>query len=260
MLASDNGVFSCAISKLLDRDSILFHQRAGQVGSAAEELLLAPLQSASSLDIDPAGNLTLGRQLLEGNSIQTADLLTFDQLANNSTKCLLKCPWMKSIPPIHSSAFTYTQVRKYLRTCSSLEKTHAHTHTQCHLFALSSHREKHDNLTIIFYNYDSSEPFDWISVHPVCIIIFSLHTIDFFLLLSFVILSQVAQREFTNKPNWFRALSWCGLADFQYGLHPYSLAKRHKNPSFNFVVLNEGKLKCDQSQNLPFIERIYLFF
>ena len=92
MLASDNGVFSCAISKLLDRDSILFHQRAGQVGSAAEELLLAPLQSASSLDIDPAGNLTLGRQLLEGNSIQTADLLTFDQLANNSTKCLLKCP------------------------------------------------------------------------------------------------------------------------------------------------------------------------
>jgi hypothetical protein len=34
---------------------------------------------------------------LEGNSIQTADLLTFDQLANNSTKCLLKCPWEKSI-------------------------------------------------------------------------------------------------------------------------------------------------------------------
>ncbi|XP_046632124.1 uncharacterized protein LOC124311812 [Daphnia pulicaria] len=89
MLASDNGVFSCAISKLLDRDAILFHQRASQVGSAAEELLLAPLQS---VDIDPAGNLTLGRQLLEGNSIQTADLLTFDQLANNSTKCLLKCP------------------------------------------------------------------------------------------------------------------------------------------------------------------------
>lgn len=94
MLASDNGVFSCAISKLLDRDAILFHQRASQVGSAAEELLLAPLQS---VDIDPAGNLTLGRQLLEGNSIQTADLLTFDQLANNSTKCLLKCPWKKSI-------------------------------------------------------------------------------------------------------------------------------------------------------------------
>lgn len=87
MLASDNGVFSCAISRLLDRASLLAHQR--HVGAAAEELLLAPLQS---LDIDPAGNLTLGRQLLEANSIQTADLLSFDQLANNSTKCLLKCP------------------------------------------------------------------------------------------------------------------------------------------------------------------------
>ncbi|KAK4022409.1 uncharacterized protein LOC116919008 [Daphnia magna] len=92
MLASDNGVFSCAISKLLERDSMLFHQRAGQVASAAEELLLAPLQTLDIIDPAIAGNLTLGRQLLEGNSIQTADLLTFDQLANNSTKCLLKCP------------------------------------------------------------------------------------------------------------------------------------------------------------------------
>ena len=92
MLASDNGVFSCAISKLLDRAALLSHQRSAQVASAAEELLLAPLQPLDSGGIDPAGNLTLGRQLLEGNSIQTADLLTFDQLANNSTKCLLKCP------------------------------------------------------------------------------------------------------------------------------------------------------------------------
>lgn len=87
MLASDNGVFSCAISRLMDRVLLLTQQRSSQVAAAAEELLLQPL------DIDPAGNLTLGRQLLEANSIQTADLLSFDQLANNATtKCLLKCP------------------------------------------------------------------------------------------------------------------------------------------------------------------------
>ncbi len=160
MLASDNGVFSCAISKLLDRDAILFHQRAGQVGSAAEELLLAPLQS---VDIDPAGNLTLGRQLLEGNSIQTADLLTFDQLANNSTKCLLKCPWKKSIhhvsyisptpphrhTPSHPSAFSSRQESTNLFIIRNLRNYSQ----KCH-FALSSHRAN-NNVTNIFYNGDS---------------------------------------------------------------------------------------------------------
>jgi len=57
MLASDNGVFSCAISALMDRATTTF-----STGTQA------------------------------ANAIQTADLFNVDSLVNNGTKCLLKCP------------------------------------------------------------------------------------------------------------------------------------------------------------------------
>merc|ERR1712071_479167 len=57
MLASDNGVFSCAISALMDRSATLFSS-----GTQA------------------------------ANAIQAADLFNVDSLVNNGTKCLLKCP------------------------------------------------------------------------------------------------------------------------------------------------------------------------
>jgi len=57
MLASDNGVFSCAISALMDR-------------------AMAPFNSGTQTT----------------NAIQAADLFNVDSLVNNGTKCLLKCP------------------------------------------------------------------------------------------------------------------------------------------------------------------------
>ena len=57
MLASDNGVFSCAISALMDR-------------------AMTPFNSGTQTT----------------NAIQAADLFNVDSLVNNGTKCLLKCP------------------------------------------------------------------------------------------------------------------------------------------------------------------------
>ena len=60
MLASDNGVFSCAISRLMERTSKLTAS-----GSASVE---------------------------EANSIQTAEAVTLESFATNGTRCVLKCP------------------------------------------------------------------------------------------------------------------------------------------------------------------------
>ena len=58
-----------------------------------------------------------------------------------------------------------------------------------------------------------------------CVSSFSLSTHYRFLSSPFFChpLSSCPKRVQKNKPNWFRALSWCRLADFQYRLLPYSL-------------------------------------
>lgn len=101
MLATDNGVFSCAISRLMDRLSPSVINGATPSSALqrlddaiAEELLL-------QTDVSSSNTTTERRQLLEGNSIHTVDLSSvIDQLAaatgpgpgNTTSKCVLKCP------------------------------------------------------------------------------------------------------------------------------------------------------------------------
>jgi len=98
MLSTDNGLFSCAISRLMDLlppSAVAGTSVPHRETASAEELLLMP-----PLLVDGSGvsNSSARRQLLEGNSIQTVDLssgaVSIDQLANTnmSTKCVLKCP------------------------------------------------------------------------------------------------------------------------------------------------------------------------
>ena len=94
MLASDNGVFSCAISRLLDGLSILSHQQqlaqrhphSGRNNDATDSTKeLSPLPNDNN-----GGNFTSADPV--ANSIHMFDKLTFDQLARNATRCSLKCP------------------------------------------------------------------------------------------------------------------------------------------------------------------------
>lgn len=78
MLASDNGVFSCAISRLLDGLSVLSHRPARDESGGDDD------------DDEPSPGKTA--HPAASNSIQPVGTLTFDQLARNATRCLLKCP------------------------------------------------------------------------------------------------------------------------------------------------------------------------
>jgi len=107
MLVEDNGVFSCAISRLLDLmpPSAQLRQRSPSSAAATTTTVdaLDDEEEEAELDEDDDtfilssdnnnNNATL--LSLQGNSIQTADLLSIDQLmAGNGTKCTLnlKCP------------------------------------------------------------------------------------------------------------------------------------------------------------------------
>lgn len=100
MLATDNGLFSCAISRLMDLlpPSAVGTSVPHRETASAEELLLMPPLLVDVSNGSGVSNSSSRRQLLEGNSIQTVDLssgaVSIDQLANTnmSTKCVLKCP------------------------------------------------------------------------------------------------------------------------------------------------------------------------
>ena len=99
MLVQDNGVFSCAISRLLDlMPNLESQQRSGSSSATTTELFLDEDEEdddhVSLTTGNENGNATTRQLLLQGNSIQTADLLSIDQLMAgiNGTKCNLKCP------------------------------------------------------------------------------------------------------------------------------------------------------------------------
>ena len=112
MLVQDNGVFSCAISRLLDLmpPSAQLRQRSPSSAAATTTTAADALddeEEEAELDEDDdtfilsSGNNNNNNNnnatllSLQGNSIQTADLLSIDQLmAGNGTKCTLnlKCP------------------------------------------------------------------------------------------------------------------------------------------------------------------------
>jgi len=112
MLVQDNGVFSCAISRLLDLmpAAAQLQQQHSPSSARTMETTTDALDDEEEeededddtfiLTSDGGSNNNTTRQQqqllsLQGNSIQMADLLNIDQLmAGNGTKCTLnlKCP------------------------------------------------------------------------------------------------------------------------------------------------------------------------